>query len=58
MPHKKEALEFISRSAKDLWSLPELGPDDKQKIGRDMERVHQKWVKVRFRQWFSLVAPV
>ncbi|XP_067947788.1 dystrophin-like isoform X2 [Watersipora subatra] len=46
IPHKREALEFVSRSAKDLWTLPELGPDDKLKIGRDLEKVNRKWQKV------------
>ena len=44
---KREALQFVSRSARDLWSLPELKPEDKEKIGRDILRVSDKWDKVR-----------
>lgn len=55
LPHKKEAVNFVARSAKDLWNLPGLKADDKEKLGRDMQRINRKWGMVRLYYYFYCV---
>lgn len=45
----------MSLSIRDLWTVPGLSSDDKEKIGRDLQRVNRKWAKVTSTKAQSIV---
>lgn len=39
-------MEFISKSVKELWTLPSLKVEEKERIGKDIQRINRKWGKI------------